>query len=160
QGSVINPPGVGSFVVTFNEGVLDSSFTTNQVTVSGPGGVLPKALVSVTGSGAVWQISFPAPETPGLYTFTISPSVRDPANNALDQNGNLKPGESGDSGDSFSGQVSVAAPLIDLGNPNTPITGEIRPESGLITFLRLTPIKLSAKLARLLRLFMPGVPVK
>src|SRR5262249_15893011 len=55
QGSVINPPGVGSFVVTFNEGVLDSSFTTNQVTVSGPGGVLPKALVSVTGSGAVWQ---------------------------------------------------------------------------------------------------------
>src|SRR5262249_6278940 len=114
-----------------------------------------------TNAHNAWQINFPIQPNPGVYTLTLKPGIKDLAGNFIDQNGNHVGGESADT---FTAQVNVAPapppPPIDLGNPNSPITGEIRPESGIITFLRLKPVKLTAKLIRQLRFLLPGVPLR
>src|SRR5262249_4779111 len=81
---------------------------------------------------------------------TLGAGLKDLAGNALDQNGNLVPGEGGDA---FVGKFSVGPlPPIDLGTPPSgvqPISGVIAADSGLISFLRgpvvpLTPQRMRA----------------
>jgi serine protease len=94
--------GTGSIAkarVTFSEPIDPTTFTTSDITLTGPGG---KA-IAVTGVSAVagtngtqFDVTFPLQAATGTYTLVVGPDARDLAGNAMDQNRNGKPGEAGD----------------------------------------------------------------
>jgi subtilisin family serine protease len=81
----------------FSESIAAGTFTTADVaSFTGPSGVnLLGSVTGVSGSGAVWTVSFASQTAPGTYSMTIGPDIRDlaaPANQ-MDQNGNGIKGE-------------------------------------------------------------------
>jgi hypothetical protein len=114
----VNIGTVNSITVTFNEPILDSSFTTAQVKITGPGGInIPVTSItdiSVTPLGQtnphnVFQILFPTLTLDGGYTITIGPNITDLTGNPMDQNHNLINGQPGVApvGDAFQFQIAV-----------------------------------------------------
>jgi hypothetical protein len=114
----VNIGTVNSITVTFNEPILDSSFTTAQVKITGPGGInIPVTSItdiSVTPLGQtnphnVFQILFPTLTLDGGYTITIGPNITDLTGNPMDQNHNLINGQPGVApvGDAFQFQIAL-----------------------------------------------------
>src|SRR5262249_5082539 len=102
-------PGVNTLTITFNEAVDASTFAfTDDITLTGPNNqaITP---TSLTGSGAVWHLNFPAQNAGGLYTVTIGPHIKDLAGNEMNQNGDPTPGQSGPAplGDQFQGTFGI-----------------------------------------------------
>jgi hypothetical protein len=95
-GSVIAP--INSETVTFSRAIDPNSFTTSQVTITGPGGATVAVSSIVQVDATHFTINFAAPQSAsGTYTTVLRPSITDMFGNALDQNGDLNPGQSNDS---------------------------------------------------------------
>jgi subtilisin-like proprotein convertase family protein len=101
-------PGVSSVAITFNEAVDSTTFDLSDIALQGPANqsITP---TSLTGSGALWHLNFPAQSTGGLYTVTIGPHIKDLAGNEMNQNGDATPGQSGPApvGDQFQGTFGI-----------------------------------------------------
>ncbi len=94
--------------VQFNEKINAGSFTTADVTLSGPGG--PFAATSVTPvsgtNNTQFDIAFAPKTAAGTYTLTLGVDIFDIAANRMNQNGN---GVNGEPGDRFTGTGTLAS---------------------------------------------------
>jgi hypothetical protein len=97
--------------LTFNEPVDVASFTPDQAALSGPNGPLAvRGTLPVAGAGFTqMDVLFDAATLAGSYRLTVGPFVRDAFGNYMDQNGNLIPGEDGDT---YTTTFSVAGPQV------------------------------------------------
>src|SRR5205814_1599893 len=86
---------VSSVDVTFSETILGSSFTSADVTFSGPGGAIPITNVQLI-SGTTYRLSFAAQTASGKYQIALGPDITDLSGNRMDQNANGTAGEPGD----------------------------------------------------------------
>jgi hypothetical protein len=114
-----NPPGVDHVRVTFDRAMDPSTFTPDKVaSFKGPGGVdIPVtgvAPVPFTGN-TQFDISCDPLGTIGSYTIVVGPDIHDLYGNAMDQNGNLIPGEV--PGDQYTATFGVTGPVITATNP-------------------------------------------
>ncbi|HEY9172517.1 MAG TPA: CARDB domain-containing protein, partial [Verrucomicrobiae bacterium] len=96
------------FVLTFSETLASSSFTTADISLTGPAGALtvnaPQLLSNTT-----WQITFAAQSQPGDYTLTLGPAVTDLVGNAMNQNGDMINGQAIE--DRFIRTVTIPPPV-------------------------------------------------
>jgi hypothetical protein len=126
-----NLPGLTySLRVVFNEAVDPSSFTTGEFALTGPDGVHAAfGVVPVAGSNFTqFDVLFVPPTAAGSYTAVIGPNIRDVYGNAMDQDGNLVPGEDSDV---FTTTFSIASPRVLSSSP----TGTVEPA---VDHVRLT----------------------
>jgi hypothetical protein len=90
--------------VTFNEPIDPATFTTQDVAIAGPDG-----LVSVTGvaplAADTFRVTFPALTTRGAYVATVGPHIADLSGNEMDQNQNGTQGET--PGDQFTARATL-----------------------------------------------------
>ncbi len=116
-----NLPGmIHSLRVTFNESMDPATFTPDKVaSFKGPDGsdlpvtdVQPVPLTADT----QFDISFDPAGTAGTYTMVIGPDIHDLFGNAMDQNGNLIPGEI--PGDQYTATFTVQGPRILSSSPS------------------------------------------
>jgi subtilisin-like proprotein convertase family protein len=141
---VPTPPGLSAVTATFNAPVDPSSFTTGQVKLVGPNGIVPISTVTdITGVAAgspnqhtVWQIALPTAQlVAGNYTLTIgttgAPFVTDmgdfQGNNKQpldqDEDGTLPPGTDDQFVATFTIgglQVVSVVPNVAVDNPPHP----------------------------------------
>ena len=85
------------------------TFTSAQVTVTGPGGTISGVdVTSVSGSNDhEFTISFPSQTTAGTYTLKVAPTLKDWYGNDLNQNRN---GINGESSDAYVETIRQTAP--------------------------------------------------
>ena len=111
DGSINSSGGLSTVQLTFNEEINPATFTSAQVTLTGPGGVIPTGNVSVTPvSGSndhEFAVSFPAQTAAGTYTLKVASTVQDWYGNALNQNRNSSNGEAADA---FTETIRQTAP--------------------------------------------------
>ncbi len=127
-GTITSGTGFASLQLTFNEEINPATFTPDQVTLSGPGGVIPTNEVTVTvvsgSNDHEFQISFPAQNATGNYNLAVGPDIQDWYGNDMNQNRN---GSNGESTDSFTATIQVqstAAQSFTLsGFPTNPTAG-------------------------------------
>jgi len=117
--------GVDHMDVVFNEGISGSTFTTSDVTISGPdGGIAPTGVSFV--SGNTYRISFASQSTAGAYTVYVGPYVQDLAGNYMDQDQDGINGEA--TQDRYTGTFSVepvdVQPALGLVGPSSSVTVE------------------------------------
>jgi Tol biopolymer transport system component len=101
----------GTVSVGFEKSVDPASFTTTDVTVTGPNGVaniISVAAVPNT-NDTQFVVTFPA-QAAGSYTVRVGPDVRDAAGNPMNQDGDATGGEATD--DRFTFSEDVAAPTV------------------------------------------------
>jgi hypothetical protein len=104
---------VAAVRVSFSEAMNGNTFTADQAVLKGPtGAVIPlTGITPVDGSGATqFDLAFAPQSANGTYTLTIGPGVLDLFGNALDQDGNLIPGET--PGDQFVFKFNPAAGIF------------------------------------------------
>jgi subtilisin-like proprotein convertase family protein len=104
-----SPPGVSSVTITFNEAVDSTTFAlADDIKLQGPTGAAITP-TSLTGSGAIWHLNFPAQSAGGLYTVTVGPHIKDLAGNEMNQNSDATPGQEGAAplGDQFQGTFGI-----------------------------------------------------
>src|SRR5262249_58791589 len=84
--------------LTFNEPVALSSFTPAAAAITGPDGAhAALGVVPTLGTNFTrFDVLFAPLTAAGSYTLTVGPNVYDIYGNAMDQDGNLVPGESTD----------------------------------------------------------------
>jgi hypothetical protein len=91
--------------VSFDIAIAPASFAAADVSIVGPGGVVPVSGVAQVAS-TTWQISFPAQSLDGAYDITVGPHVTDLtgilAGMDQDQDGSV-----GEATDAFHGQVTL-----------------------------------------------------
>jgi subtilisin family serine protease/fibronectin type 3 domain-containing protein len=110
--------------LTFNEAILDGSFTTaDVVSLTGPGGPFDPTSVEKV-SGTVYEVVFALQSDPGDYSLTIGPDITDLAGNPMDQDQDGTGGEIAD--DRFTtgfaleeGPTYVAR--LDFGTGSSPV---------------------------------------
>ncbi len=98
--------------LTFSEAIDPATFTTADVSLTGPTGSLSITSVqAVAGSGNTkFTVAFAALTTDGTYTLKVGPNVNDTAGNPMDQNGN---GVNGEASDTWSADWVVSPPPAD-----------------------------------------------
>ncbi|MEO1530342.1 MAG: Ig-like domain-containing protein, partial [Planctomycetota bacterium] len=109
---------------TFDEAIDPSTFTPQDITLSGPDGAIDVSQVVAMGTNMV-RVSFPSQETVGQYTFTVGPDIADPSGNQMDQDGDGSFGEATE--DQFNGVVTFSAPDLTVSAstiPNSAKNGE------------------------------------
>jgi hypothetical protein len=127
-------PGQSSVTITFNQAVLASSMVPGDFTLNGPAGSVPvNQVVDLNpGTDTIWEVDFFPQNLPGTYTLLLGTGIEDLAGNALNQNDNSIPGESGLAplGDQVQatfviGGLEVVPPLVSppLDHPISPATG-------------------------------------
>jgi hypothetical protein len=80
---IVNPP-VTHQTFLFTHVVDPTSFTTAQVTLTGPGGSIPvTSVMPVSGTNNQIDVTFPALTQAGNYTLVVSTAVHDPFGNPL-----------------------------------------------------------------------------
>jgi subtilisin family serine protease/uncharacterized protein (DUF2141 family) len=90
SGGISTP--VSSVTVSFDRPIEPGSFTTGDVTLTGPAGAItPTAVTAIT--DMQYAVSFPSQSNLGTYTVSVGPGVRDRLGRAMDQNQNGIPGE-------------------------------------------------------------------
>jgi hypothetical protein len=84
SGVLENP--VGSMRVTFNESINAASFTTTQLTFTGPAGPIDVSYVAVVPgtAGTQFDIVFPTQTALGQYSMQIGPGIQDVYGNPAD----------------------------------------------------------------------------
>jgi hypothetical protein len=104
-GNTLGP--VGNVRVTFNEPVNPSTFTTGQVSFSGPGGPIGvTGVLPVAGSNNTqFVVTFTPQSATGLYAMQIGPDVQDLYGHLMDQNQNFIEGE--DPGDIYTAAFDI-----------------------------------------------------
>ncbi len=105
--------GWSSVTITFNEAILASSFTADQVSILGPNGQsaidssqLTIAPVDGDTTGTLWTISFPTIHNPGAYQVRLGPGIENTIGEAMNQDGDLVNGEDPD--DDFLATVNIS----------------------------------------------------
>ena len=114
----------GQFTLTFSETLTSSSFTTADISLTGPAGAIavnaPQLLSNTT-----WRITFAAQTLPGDYTLIVGPAVNDLVGNPMNQNGDGVNGQAIE--DRFVRTVTVPAPVdfaaLDLSAPSAAAVG-------------------------------------
>ncbi len=96
-------------ILTFNEAILASSFTTAGVdTLTGPAGAITPTGVSQL-SSTQYEVTFAAQSgTGGTYTLTVGPNITDAYGDPMNQNGNGVNGES--PGDDYTTTFALPMP--------------------------------------------------
>lgn len=89
---------VNSVSVTFNEQISAASFTTADVSLSGPNGPISVSSVTpISGSNNTqFSIGFAGQSAQGNYTMSIGPNITDVVGNSMDQDMDGTSGESSD----------------------------------------------------------------
>jgi hypothetical protein len=134
--------------VIFNEPMDPTTFTSDQVSFKGPGGstIAVTSITPVTGSNNTqFDVGFDPQGKIGNYTMIIGPNVDDTFGNAMDQNGNLKPGEI--PGDQYTTTFAVMGPRITGPSPfssQEPITSLRVTFSKPIDVTTFTPAKIAS----------------
>jgi methionine-rich copper-binding protein CopC len=104
--------------VSFNEAMDPTTFTTDQVKFASPSND-SIAITSITpvanSNNTQFDIAFASQGKIGNYTMVIGPNVQDTFGNAMDQNGNLTPGET--PGDQYTHRFTVVGPKVTLTSP-------------------------------------------
>ncbi len=110
DGSINRPGSLATVQLTFNEEINPATFTAAQVTLSGPGGVIPTSEVSVnpvsTTNDHEFQVSFPAQTAAGTYTLRVGSDIQDWYGNDMNQNRN---GINGEISDAFTETIRLTA---------------------------------------------------
>jgi subtilisin family serine protease len=100
DGSINSSVGLSTVQLTFNEEINPATLTSAQVTLTGPGGVIPANEVSVTpvagSNDHEFAVSFPKQTAAGAYTLKVGPDFQDWYGNDMNQNRNSRNGEAGD----------------------------------------------------------------
>ncbi len=98
--------------LTFSEAIDPASFTTADISLTGPSGSLSVTSVQVVaGSGNTrFTVAFAALNATGTYTLKVGPQVNDTAGNPMDQNAN---GVNGEASDTWSADWVVSPPPAD-----------------------------------------------
>jgi hypothetical protein len=109
---------LSSVRVTFNTSMDLATFTSDQVRLTGPGGSTTNLITGVTpvdgSNNTQFDIAFDALTTPGRYTLTLGPNLRDLSGVSLDQNDNFITGEI--PGDQFIAATTVHGPRVTVSN--------------------------------------------
>jgi hypothetical protein len=87
---------LSGFDVTFDGPIDPASFTTGDVTVTGPSGATVGVSSVQQVSPTVYRVAFSRQWQPGTYTLALGPDIRDPAGNRLDQDQDGARGETAD----------------------------------------------------------------
>ncbi len=75
---------VGSLRVIFSEPIQTSTFTSTDVTITGPSGpVNPGAFTITPVNATTFDVSFPAASTEGTYNYAIGPDIADLSGNLM-----------------------------------------------------------------------------
>ena len=88
-----------NIVVTFNEAIDTTTFTSSDVSLNDPQGlaVNPIAVAAVAGSGSrQFALSYTNQYVRGTYRLTVGPQIADLSGNLMNQNGNAVNGEAED----------------------------------------------------------------
>jgi hypothetical protein len=103
---------VSSVRLGFNFAMVPGSFTPDQVSLTGPNGPVPVTSVFPVGgsNNTQFDLTFEPQTATGVYTLVVGPYILDVYGNAMDQNGNLIPGEI--PGDQYSGTFGIQGPRI------------------------------------------------
>ncbi|HEY5909290.1 MAG TPA: immunoglobulin domain-containing protein [Verrucomicrobiae bacterium] len=103
--TTVTPP-LASVDLAFNTPIQASSFTVEDVVITGPGGPIPATAVAQVGA-TTWRVSFAPQATSGSYTVRVGPDINEFAANlsGMDQNGD---GSSGNgASDTFTGTFTI-----------------------------------------------------
>ena len=69
---------VSSLTVTFDEAIDPATFTSDQLTLQGPGGTIATAAITVTALNATqFTVAFPATTQDGVYSVTLGTGIAD-----------------------------------------------------------------------------------
>jgi subtilisin family serine protease/fibronectin type 3 domain-containing protein/methionine-rich copper-binding protein CopC len=106
------------FVLTFNEPVLQGSFTTEDVVeLSGPAGPIEPVAVNAL-SATEYEVVFAEQTAAGTYRLSIGPEILDALGNRMDQDGDRQSGEVPD--DVYSTEVVLTGMLrFDFGTASS-----------------------------------------
>ena len=111
DGPINSSGGFSSVQLTFNEEINPATFSAAQVTLTGPGGVIPAGeltVTAVTGSNDhEFDVSFPAQTAAGTYSLKAGPDIQDWYGNEMNQNRN---GNNGEVADGFTETIRLTAP--------------------------------------------------
>lgn len=118
-----------SFVtVKFNQSADAATFTTGDVSMTGPGGAIPVTAITQV-DAATYRINFALQSTVGTYQLIIGPDISSSSGQKLDQNNN---GIGGEAADSYVNIFTIPAPRF---NSTSPAGGVIGPVNNLrVTF--------------------------
>jgi SdrD B-like protein len=108
--------------VTFDESIDSSTFTSADVGVMGPSGAI---LTSVLHQGGnTYRISFSGQSTPGGYTVTVGPYIKDQDGNFMNQDEDGTNGEA--TADRYSASFSIGQSddIRPTANLSSPVDGE------------------------------------
>jgi len=118
------PDTFNSVRLTFNEDIDATSFTTDDVTITGPGGTIAASAVTlVAGTKDQFDVAFPTQSALGEYTFTLGTDILNALGQPMDQNNNDINGEPGiaPTGDQFSTSIEITVQptaIFAVGAPN------------------------------------------
>lgn len=101
------PNSLNQAVITFNQPVDPATFTLDDLTLTGPAGIISLFGSSLTSNAArtIWTLTLASPPAQaGVYTLTVGPNVNDDVGFAMDQNGD---GLLGTGNDIFVGSMVV-----------------------------------------------------
>jgi len=105
---------VSSIDLTFSVEVNTTTFSSSDVMIIGPKNqtIFPQSITQL--SPTRFRLNIGGQSTPGTYTYTLGPDIRDFPGNQMDQNNNFTPGEPGvaPAGDQY--QSSFSIPLDDV----------------------------------------------
>jgi len=121
------PLPINAVELTFSEALDEATFTTDDVLITGPFGVVPVAAITSLGSNA-YRISFADQTASGVYSVQIGPDVTDLTGNLMDQDYDLVNGEPAD---------DVAVLTFGVGE-GARITGHSLGESGGVNYVFVT----------------------
>ena len=82
--SGIVPTDISTITIAFNKAIAASTFTGSQITITGPGGAIPAASLTITPVDSQnFKVTFPAPTQDGIYNVALGTGITDISGNAL-----------------------------------------------------------------------------
>jgi hypothetical protein len=96
-----------SITVTFDRAIRPNTFTTDQISLTGPNGAISLANATITPVGSLntqFTVTFSQQSTQGAYTLTIGPNILDSAGNPMHQ--------------AFETQIFIEGPRIIASTPS------------------------------------------
>ncbi len=125
SGNANLPNTVNHVRLTFNEPIVPSTLSLDDVFARGPSGVVAvSSITAVAGSGNTqFDVNFASLTRTGQYSVFVLPYVTDSFGNALDQDRNFVGGEL--PGDIFVAEFGVTGPQVVTAAANSALPGEV-----------------------------------
>lgn len=112
------PQYFSNLTLTFSEPIVATSFTTADVTLTGPNGPLSVSSVAKL-DDTRYRVYFATQSAVGTYRFTVGPQIVDQVGNAMDSNGN---GVFGEADDAAVIEIGVVLPDLTVSSTTVPAT--------------------------------------